>query len=131
MTTDGSMRIINRLRTLCPIFTEDGERQQYMSREMDKANFDEQQMNKAIDEFLTLGEKELNPTQVLTIAYRIVRQEYRTFFRGPFFWSSSKGQTVYYVVVEDSAGARQSGYVRCGGWWLGLLSVRVEVRWDA
>jgi hypothetical protein len=63
--------------------------------------------------------------------YRIVRQEYRTFFRGPFFWSSSKGQTVYHVVVEDSAGNRRSGYVRCGGWWLGLLSDRVEVRWDA
>jgi hypothetical protein len=62
--------------------------------------------------------------------YRIVRKEYRTFFRGPFFWSSSKGQTVYYVVVEDSAGERRSGYVRCGGWWLGLLSDRVEVRWD-
>lgn len=63
--------------------------------------------------------------------YRIVRQEYRTFFRGPFFWSSSKGQTVFYVVVENSAGARRSGYVRVGGWWLGLLSDRVEVRWDA
>jgi hypothetical protein len=62
--------------------------------------------------------------------YRIVRREYRTFFRGPFFWNSSKGQTVYYVVAEDSAGARRSGYVRCGGWWLGLVSDRVEVRWD-
>jgi hypothetical protein len=33
--------------------------------------------------------------------YRIVSQEYRTFSKGPFFWTSNKGQTVYYVVVED------------------------------
>jgi hypothetical protein len=62
--------------------------------------------------------------------YRIIRQEYRTFFKGPFFWSSSKGQTVYYVVVEDSDGNRRRGWVRCGGWWFGLLSDHVEVRWD-
>ena len=63
--------------------------------------------------------------------YRIVRQEYRHLFKGPFFWTSAKGQTVYHVVVEDSTGARRSGWVRCGGWWLGLLSDNVEVRWDA
>jgi hypothetical protein len=63
--------------------------------------------------------------------FRIVRQEYRSFFKDPFFWTSSKGQTVYYVVVEDSAGTQRSGWVRCGGWWLGLLSDNVEVRWDA
>jgi hypothetical protein len=62
--------------------------------------------------------------------YRIIRQEYRTFFKGPFFWTSTKGQTVYYVVVEGAGGNRRRGWVRCGGWWLGLLSDNVEVRWD-
>jgi hypothetical protein len=62
--------------------------------------------------------------------YRIVRREYRTFFKGPFFWTSTSGQTVYYVVVEDSGGDRRSGWVRCGSWWFGLLSDSVEVRWD-
>ncbi len=62
--------------------------------------------------------------------YRIVQQEYRNFFKGPFFWTSSKGQTVYYVTVEDRAGHRRNGWVRCGGWFLGLLSNDVEVRWD-
>jgi hypothetical protein len=62
--------------------------------------------------------------------YRIIRQEYRCFFKGPFFWTSTKAQTVYYVVVEDSVGARRSGWVRCGSWWFGLLSDNVEVRWD-
>ena len=63
--------------------------------------------------------------------YRIIRQQYRYFFRSPFLWTSTKGQAVYYVVIEDSAGASRSGWVRCGGWWFGLLSDNVEVRWDS
>ena len=63
--------------------------------------------------------------------YRVIRQEYRHFFRGPFLWTSTKGQAVYYVVIEDSAGASRSGWVRCGSWSFGLLSDNVEVRWDA
>jgi hypothetical protein len=62
--------------------------------------------------------------------YRIVRKRYRNFFKGPFFWTSTSGQTVYYVTVEDDAGNRRSGWARCGGWWFGLLSNHVEVRWD-
>ncbi len=62
--------------------------------------------------------------------YHIIRKEYRNFFRGPFYWTTSKGQTVYYVTVQDKAGRRRSGWVRCGGWWLGLLTDYVEVRWD-
>jgi hypothetical protein len=62
--------------------------------------------------------------------YRILQQEYRNFFKGPFFWTSSKGQTVYYVTVSDSAGKVRKGWVRCGGWFLGLLSDNIEVCWD-
>lgn len=62
--------------------------------------------------------------------YRLLAKEYRTFRRGPFFWTSSKGQTVYRVSVEDKAGQVRSGWVRCGGWWLGLLTDHTEVRWD-
>jgi hypothetical protein len=62
--------------------------------------------------------------------YRIIRQEYRWFFKGPFFWTSSNGQTVYYVVIQDSAGSKRSGWVRCGGWWFGLVTDKVEVRWE-
>jgi hypothetical protein len=62
--------------------------------------------------------------------YRIVSREYRTFFKGPFFWTSAKGQAVYHVVVEDSAGHERSAWVRCGSWLFGLLSDNVDVRWD-
>jgi hypothetical protein len=62
--------------------------------------------------------------------YRLISQEYRSVFKGPFFWTSSEEQTVYYVTVEDRNGQRRSGWVRCGGWFWGLLSDNVEVRWD-
>jgi hypothetical protein len=62
--------------------------------------------------------------------YRIIHEEYRYLRKGPFFWTTSKGQTVYYVVVLDSAGNKRRGWVRCGSWWFGLLSDKVEVRWD-
>jgi hypothetical protein len=63
--------------------------------------------------------------------YHVVRHEYRHLCKGPFFWTSTKGQSVYYVVVEDSGGTRCNAWVRCGGWWLGLLSDHVEARWEA
>jgi hypothetical protein len=62
--------------------------------------------------------------------YRILHQEYRTFFKGPFFWTASKGQTVYYVTVEDQDGRRRNAWVRCGGYFLGLLSDKVDFHWD-
>ena len=62
--------------------------------------------------------------------YRILERELRRFRRGPFFFTTSKGQEVYRVVVEDCQGAVRGGYVRCGSWVLGMLSSHVEVRWD-
>jgi hypothetical protein len=62
--------------------------------------------------------------------FRIIESNYRNLVRGPFFWTTSKGQTVYRVTVEDARGQRRSGWVRCGGFFLGLLSDRVTVRWD-
>jgi hypothetical protein len=62
--------------------------------------------------------------------FRIIHEEYRFLRKGPFFWTSAKGQTVYYVVALDSAGNKRRCWVRCGSWWFGLLSDKVEVRWD-
>jgi hypothetical protein len=61
--------------------------------------------------------------------YRIIDADYRNVFRGPFFWTTTKGQTVYRVTVELK-GDVLKGWVRCGSRCLGLLSDRVEVRWD-
>jgi hypothetical protein len=61
--------------------------------------------------------------------YRIIDARYQHVFRGPFVWTTSKGQTVYRVTL-DVKGEVSTGWVRCGSWWLGLMSEKVEVRWD-
>jgi len=61
---------------------------------------------------------------------RLLEREYRWFVKGPFFWTSSKNQTVYRITVQDAAGNLWRGWARCGGWFLGLWSSKVDVRWD-
>src|SRR5262245_52480056 len=63
--------------------------------------------------------------------FRLLQSERRCLLRGPFLWGSSKNQTVYRVKIRDEAGRIRSGWVRCGGWCLGLFSDQVEVRWDS
>src|SRR5689334_4578654 len=62
--------------------------------------------------------------------YRIVDQEYKPFFTGPFFWTTAKGQMVYRVLVDDMKGHTRSGWVRCGSWLWGVWSDQADVRWD-
>jgi hypothetical protein len=62
--------------------------------------------------------------------YEILESQFRNFFKGPFFWTSSRGQTVYYVKVRDQSGNVRTGWVRCGGWFLGMLSDKAQVRWE-
>jgi hypothetical protein len=62
--------------------------------------------------------------------FEILHSEYRHLFKGPFTLWSSKDQTVYRVRVRDREGTERSGWVRCGGWFLGLMSDRIEVKWD-
>jgi len=49
--------------------------------------------------------------------FTIIRREYRHIAKGPFFWTSSDHQAVYYIVVRDSKGIEHSGYACCGGWF--------------
>jgi hypothetical protein len=62
--------------------------------------------------------------------YELVDAQPRNFLRGPFFLRSSEGQSVYYITIRDQFGMTRYGWVRCGGWWLGLLSNSVKVKWD-
>ncbi len=50
--------------------------------------------------------------------------------KGPFFWTSSRGQTVYRFTILDAQNRRRSGWARCGSWMWGLMSPQIEVRWD-
>jgi hypothetical protein len=62
--------------------------------------------------------------------FRIIDAERRSLRRGPFLFTTGKGQEVHYVAVEDAQGQRRSGYVRCGGMFLGMMSDAVAVKWD-
>ncbi|MCJ2543689.1 hypothetical protein [Thermostichus vulcanus] len=62
--------------------------------------------------------------------YQILSQEVRYWRRGPFFWTTSRYQWVFYVRVRDSWGRERTGWVRLGDWWWGLWSDRVEDRWE-
>ena len=60
----------------------------------------------------------------------IVAKERRFFRRGPFLWTTSQGQDVYRLTVDCRDGCQRSAWVRCGGFFKGLFSDNVDVRWD-
>jgi hypothetical protein len=62
--------------------------------------------------------------------YQILSREERHFRRGPFTWTMSRVQTVFYVVIHDELGRKRSGWVRCGNWSRGLVKNEVEVIWE-
>lgn len=62
--------------------------------------------------------------------YHIIEAKVPLFSKGPFFWTTSKNQSVYRVVVQDGTGKTRSGWVRCGSYLGGLLSDKTEVHWD-
>ena len=62
--------------------------------------------------------------------YRIVSSRRCWFWRGPFFLRSSERQEVFRVTVADGSGKTRRGWVRCGGFFSGLLRNRADVRWQ-
>jgi hypothetical protein len=61
--------------------------------------------------------------------YEIVSSA-RRWFGGTFWWRKSKGQEVYYVTIRTPKGQTRRGWVRCGGWFLGMFSDQADVEWD-
>jgi hypothetical protein len=62
--------------------------------------------------------------------FEILQREQRYISQGPFFWTTSRSQVVYHVNVRDGLGNVRSGWVRCGGWFLGMWSDKTEVKWE-
>ncbi|MFO0889923.1 MAG: hypothetical protein U0790_12385 [Isosphaeraceae bacterium] len=60
---------------------------------------------------------------------RVLKAQMRSFFRGPFFWNSSRYQVVYRVRVRDEQAQERWGWVRIGRWWWPDAS-QIEVEWD-
>jgi hypothetical protein len=62
--------------------------------------------------------------------YELLSYQYCGFWRGPFWFWTSKGQMVYYIQVRQPDGSVRGGYVRLGNWFVGMLADEVEVAWD-
>lgn len=65
-----------------------------------------------------------------THAYELQQVKRGHLRRGPFQWSLG-ARPVFRVDVRDHEGRSARAWVRCGSYWLGLLSDRVDVHWDA
>ena len=62
--------------------------------------------------------------------FKLIRVQERSFWKGPFFWTTNaRKQVVYFVVVEDREGRERRGWIRCGGKAMGVFSDHFEVRW--
>jgi hypothetical protein len=59
---------------------------------------------------------------------KILKLKVRRFRKGPFFLTSSQEQVVYYATIEDK-GQIRNAYIRCGGYWSGMASNRIEVKY--
>jgi hypothetical protein len=62
--------------------------------------------------------------------YEIVSAQYRWFLRGPFWWALGSNYAVYRVTVSKGKGKQRWGWLCFGGWFWGLASGTVDVRWD-
>ncbi len=62
--------------------------------------------------------------------FQILHQEHRLVRRGPYLFRATDDQMVYYVAVMDRQGRERRGYVRLGGWFAGMFSSQVDVRWE-
>ena len=60
----------------------------------------------------------------------LLHAERRWLRRGPPWWRASRNQCVFHVRVRDHAGVEHAGYVRLGGWFLGLLTDEISVVWE-
>jgi hypothetical protein len=64
-------------------------------------------------------------------AYEFLFVERRYLRFGPFCWTTSGLQEVFYVSIRERNGNMRNAFVRMGGWFLGQLSDRIDVRWDS
>lgn len=62
--------------------------------------------------------------------FEILYCERRSYFFGPFPWTSAFGRVVHYVVIRDREAMDRLVWVRCGGIFRGMRSDALETVWD-
>jgi hypothetical protein len=84
-------------------------------------------LHRSIDAaFLTLIEKWANEN-----GWEIVKCQRRS-FGSPWMFSTSGAQGIYHVTVcyHEGQPRIRKAWLRCGGWFLGAKTEKVEMRWD-
>lgn len=66
-----------------------------------------------------------------TMEVELVSAQVRYLRTGPFFFAHSRGQFVFRILVRDQTGQERTGWLRVGGWLLGVLSAKTKVYWDS
>jgi hypothetical protein len=61
--------------------------------------------------------------------YVVNRIERRVFRQGPLFWTTTRSQIVYRVIVSDTHGRHRAGWARWGRAWLPEPDT-LELQWD-
>jgi hypothetical protein len=61
--------------------------------------------------------------------YIVNRIERRLFRQGPLFWTTTRSQIVYRIIVSDTRGRHRTGWARWGRTWLPKPDT-LELRWD-
>lgn len=61
--------------------------------------------------------------------YSVVTMQYRVFRQGPLFWTTTRSQIVYRVLVCDGEGRQHILWARWGRSWLPERD-RVDLRWN-
>jgi hypothetical protein len=64
--------------------------------------------------------------------YKILDSELRWVKTGPFFLSgTSRHQRVFLVTLENEDGKHLKAWIRVGGYLLGLLSDKIDIKWES
>jgi len=61
--------------------------------------------------------------------YEIVQMQQRWLRLGPLFWTTTRSQIVYRVIVRDANGQQRTGWARWGRRWL-FGGDPLELVWD-
>ena len=66
-------------------------------------------------------------TWAMKNSYEILSSDLRILSRGPYLGTLFGNQWVFRVTVRNSEGAVKTGFVKCGGFWWGIL---INIKWD-
>ena len=61
--------------------------------------------------------------------FELMQMSMNWFKFNPFLFAS-KHQEVLRIKVRDNKGRERGGWAKCGGFWLGFLVNKIEVKWD-